>query len=149
MLIEGAETTASRLVICESVSLVARIASSTSRRISVSSKRLARRGQHLSGGQQAVDDVAVTGVGRHPSGRHVGMVEQPVLLEEGKLVADSRRAAVEVRIGRDDARRHRLAGVQVLLDDLAQDALLAGGEHGLIVGGALAAAPRARPPLDG
>ncbi len=37
--IDGAETTASRLVICESVSVVVRIASSTSRRISESSSR--------------------------------------------------------------------------------------------------------------
>ena len=42
---DGAETTASRLVICESVSVVARIASSTSRRISDSSSRSRRRGQ--------------------------------------------------------------------------------------------------------
>ena len=40
---EGAETTASRLVIWESVSVVARIASSTSRRISDSSSRRAGR----------------------------------------------------------------------------------------------------------
>ena len=39
--IAGAETTASRFVTCESVSVVARIASSTSRRISDSSSRRA------------------------------------------------------------------------------------------------------------
>ena len=39
MLAEGAETTASRSVTCESVSVVARIASSTSWRVSESSMR--------------------------------------------------------------------------------------------------------------
>ena len=44
VLSEGAETTASRLVICESVSVVARIASSISRRMSESSMRPAGTG---------------------------------------------------------------------------------------------------------
>ncbi len=68
VLIDGAETTASRLVICESVSVVARIASSTSRRMSDSSRRPRGAGSGCSELQQPVDDVAVPGVGRHAPG---------------------------------------------------------------------------------
>ncbi len=146
MLIDGAETTASRLVICESVSLIARIASSTSRRISVSSRRRRGAARAPPGLQQPIHHVAVSGVGGHPPGRHVGMVEQAALLELREFVANRRGAAVELGVGGDHARGHRLTGVQVVLDDLAQDALLAGGEHGLIVGGAMA--PDRAPALE-
>ena len=126
---EGAETTASRLVICESVSVVARIASSTSRRISDSSSLRGGASEHLAGAEQPVDHVAVAGVGGHAPGRDVGMGEQAVLLEQRQFVAHGRGPAVELRVGGDRARGHRLAGVQVLLHDLAQDRLLAGAQH--------------------
>ena len=129
--IDGAETTASRLVICESVSVVARIASSTSRRISDSSRRCWRRRQRVLGAEQAVDDVAVAGVGRHPPGGDVRVGEQAVLLEQREFVAHRRGAAVELGVGGDRPRGDRLAGAQVVVDDLAQDPLLAGGEHAL------------------
>jgi hypothetical protein len=116
----GAETTASRLVTCESVSVVTRIASSTSRRISDSSIR--RSGAvPLPGGEQAIDDVAVTGVGGHAPGRGVRMGEQPELLEQRQFVADvdgPQSSSGSAAIALDAT---GCPGSQVVLDHLAQD----------------------------
>ena len=97
---DGAETTASRFVICESVSVVAFIASSTSLRISDSSirGRASAEAGRRSGG---VDDVALAGVGGHPPRRDVRVGEEPVLLKQREFVADRRRAAVEARVAGD------------------------------------------------
>jgi len=57
------------------------------------------------------------------------MREQSVLLELGQLVPDRRRPAVELDVGGQRSRRHRLAGLQVAVDDLGEDQLLPGGQH--------------------
>ena len=103
--IGGAVTIASRSVTCDSVSVVTRIASSSSFCDQREAQAGAGRGL---GGQQAVDEVAIAGLGGHPAGRGVGMGEQPELLEAGQLVADRRRAPVEggaQRLGADRAPR--------------------------------------------
>ena len=130
VLIDGAETTASRLVICESVSVVARIASSISRRTSVSSSRRGAAGSALLGAEQPVDDVAVARR-RSARARPRRAGGRAARAPRGRRARcgpsrDRSRASGSAAI---DARGHRLAGVQVLLYDLAEDALLAGGEH--------------------
>ena len=125
---DGAETTARRLVIFESVSVVARIASSTSRRIRDSS--IGRSGSSpWPGGEHAIDHVAMTGVGGQATSRDMRMGQQTELLQQGQFVAHGGRPAVEVRVGGDRPRRDRLAGSQVVVHDLAQDHLLSGGER--------------------
>ena len=121
----GAVTTASRFVICDSVSVVARIASSTSRRVSSSSSVAALR----VAGQQAVDEVAKARVGGNAAGRGVRVGEQTVLLEHRELVADRRRTGAELGVGGQRPRGDRLDGRLVGEHDLAQDQLLAGREH--------------------
>ena len=120
----GAETIASRFVTCESVSVVTRIASSTSRRTRSSSTGLLR-----GRGQQAVDEVAEAGVGRDAAGRRVRVCEQAVLLEHRELVADRRRPGHEIRVGAQRLRAHGRLGLLVADDDLAQDELLAWRQH--------------------
>ena len=124
--------------------MVARIASSTSRRISDSSSRAAAREQRLPGAEHAVDDVAVAGVGRHAPGRDVRMGEQAVLLEQREFVAHRRGPAVELGVGGDRSRGDRLAGAQVVVDDLAQNPLLAGGSAWIVIVGAALAPAQAR-----
>src|SRR3712207_7331692 len=51
---------------------------------------LFRSGRGL--GEEAVDEVAEAGVGRHAAGRGVGVREQTVLLEQRELAADRRGA---------------------------------------------------------
>ena len=82
------------------------------------------------GRQQAVDEVAKAHIGRHAPGRRVRVGEQPVLLEHRQLVADGRRAGLQLGVGRQRARSHGLDGRLVGEHDLAQDQLLAGREHG-------------------
>ena len=127
---DGAETTASRLVTCESVS---RGRAHRLLDLAADQRQLqspARGREPLPGAEHAIDDVAVAGVGRHATGRDVGMREQAVLLEQRQFVAHGGRPAVELRVGGDRPRRHRLAGPQVVVHHLAQDPLLPGGEHG-------------------
>jgi hypothetical protein len=57
--------------------------------------------------------------------------EQPLLLEHGELVADRRRAALHVGIGGQRLRADGLARGVVAVDDLAEQHLLAGREHGV------------------
>ena len=121
----GAETIARRFVICDSVSVVARIASSTSRRVSSSSSERAL----ALGRQQAIDEVAKAHVGRHAAGGGVRVGQQPVLLEHRELVADGRRTGLQLGVGRERARRDGLDGRLVGEHDLAQDQLLARREH--------------------
>ncbi len=111
----GAETIASRFVTCESVSVVARIASSTSRRTSWSSRPAVAAGQlaAVPGAEQAVDVEAVARVGRHAPRARVRMGEQPVLLEHRELVADRRRAGRDLGIGGERLRARRAAPVAV------------------------------------
>ena len=120
---DGADTTASRFVTCDSASVVWRIASSTSLRIGESSGPALQR-EALAGHEHAIDDIAMTGVGRHPAGRDMGMGEQPLLLEQRQLVSHRRRPALELRVSGDRARGNRLAGAQVVVDHLAQNPLL-------------------------
>jgi len=90
-------------------------------------------------GQQAVDEVAVAGFGRHAPGGRVRVRQQPELLEIGQLVADRRRPPLECRAERLGADRH--AVVEVDLDQPAQHVLLAFGKHltQMIVGTGLTA----------
>ena len=122
--IGGAVTIASRLVTCERVSVVTRIASSSSRRTSESDSPggaggcLAGAGGRRSSG---------TRLGGHAAGRGVGMGQQAQLLQVGQLVADRRRAplnAVHSALEPTGA-----PAVEVLLDEAAQHELLAGGQH--------------------
>ena len=124
----GAETIARRFVTCESVSVVTRIASSTSRRVSASSIALARRPRR---GQQAIDEVAVARVGRDATRGRVRVREQAVLLEHRELVAHGRGPGAELGVGGERARRHGLDGRLVGEHDLAQDELLAWRQHRL------------------
>ncbi len=79
--------------------------------------------------EQLVDVEAVPGVRRDAPRAGVRVGEQPVLLEHRQLVADRRRAALQLGIGRKRLRPHGLAGRGIRLDDLAQDELLAGAQH--------------------
>ena len=117
-------TIASRFVTCESVSVVTRIASSTSRRTSESRSSAARRL-----GQQPVDVVAVAGVGRHPPRRRVRMREQPALLEHGELVADRRGPGGHLGVGGERLGADRLAGLREAVHHLAEQQGLAGSQH--------------------
>ena len=90
--IGGAVTIASRSVTCDRVSVVTRIASSSS---FLTSDRLSPGPVGGSTGQQAVDVVPVAGLGGNPARRSVGMGEQPQLLEAGQLVANRRGAPLE------------------------------------------------------
>ena len=121
--IGGAVTIASRLVTCDSVSVVTRIASSSSRRTRVSDS--GGPGERL--GEQAVDEVAVAGLGGDAAGPRVRVGQQPQLLEIGQLVADRRRPPFERGAQRLGA--HGGPGVEVFLDQAAQDELLAFGQH--------------------
>ncbi len=122
----GAVTIASRFVTCESASVVTRIASSTSRR---TSDRLEHRLVHelRVARDQAVDEVAVAGLGRHAAGRRVRMGEQAELLEVRELMADRGRAPLEAR--RQRLRADRRADVQVRLDDAPQHEFLSIAQH--------------------
>jgi hypothetical protein len=59
------------------------------------------------------------------------MREQAALLEHGELVANRRRPALDVRIGGERLRADGLARGVVAVDDLAEQHLLTGREHGL------------------
>ena len=95
-------------------------------------------GQVLSGSEHAIHDVAMAGVRRHPPGGNMGMGEQAHLLEQRKFVSHGGRPAFQQRVGGDRLRRHRLPGLQIIVHHPAQDPLLPGGEHAVIVGAALA-----------
>ena len=130
----GAETTASRLVICDRVSVVAahRLV-----HLLTDQRQLEPALTHEppARAEHPIDHVALTGVGRHTTGGHVGMGEQTMLLEQRQFVAHGRGTAVDLGVGGDRLRRHRLTSAQVAVHDLAQDPLLALGKHGSIVGG--------------
>ena len=78
---------------------------------------------------ELVDVPAVAGVGRHAARGGVRVREQPVLLEHRQLVADRRRAGLDLGVGRERLGAHGQAGLGVGLDDLAQEQLLAGREQ--------------------
>ena len=86
----------------------------------------APRGAAAAGGRRSSGSPA--SVGTRPGGG-VRVREQAVLLEHRELVADRRRAEVDLGVGGQRLRAHGLAGRGVGLDDLAQDQLLAGREH--------------------
>ena len=79
--------------------------------------------------QQAIDEVAVAGVGRHAPGGGVRMRQQTLLLEHGELVADRRRPAGDVGVGGERLRRHRLVGGVEAVDDFPEQQLLTRREH--------------------
>ncbi len=98
---DGAETTASRLR-----DLRERLGGRAHRLVDLAADQReleppARRRSAVPELQQAVDDVAVAGVGRHAPGGDVRMGEQPVLLEQREFVAHGRGPAVELGIGGD------------------------------------------------
>ena len=84
-----------------------------------------RRARGRVADQQRVHVVAVAPVGRDPARRGVGVVEEAQLLEARQLVAHRRRGEVDALAAGDVLAAHRRAGGDVLLDDRAQDQLLA------------------------
>ena len=60
-------------------------------------------------------------LGRQPAGRGVRRIEQPGLLQVGHDVADGRRRQLQARSPRDRARADRLAGLDIGIDDVAED----------------------------
>ncbi len=89
-----------------------------------------RRRQHVLRAEQAIDDVAMAGVGGHTTGGYVGMREQPMLLQQRQFVAHRRGPAVKIPGFGDRARGDRRTGAQVVVDHLAQNALLTRAQHG-------------------
>ena len=133
--IGGAVTSASRFVTCESCSVVARMASSTSRRMNGQLHRLAGHRQPALR-EHLVHVEAVAAVGGHAARRGVRMLEQPDLLQAGQLGAHRRRAPGDVVLLGDPLRAHGLVERHVSLDDLPQkEALALGDIHGPIVAG--------------
>src|SRR5581483_9983355 len=74
---------------------------------------------------QVVDEVAVPRVGRHPPRRGVGVGDVALPLEDGHLVADGGAGDAQPRLAGDRAGAHRLAGLDVLLDERLEDGGLA------------------------
>ena len=91
-------------------------------------ERRARVGRLERRRQQAVDVVAVPGVGRDASGARVRVGEQAVLLEHRQLVADRRGPAVELGVRRQRLRSDGQAADLVGADHLAEDELLSRAE---------------------
>ena len=121
----GALTMASRLVTCESVSEV-----DAHRLVDLAADEAqVQRAVRDRRGQQAIDVEAVPSVGRHAPRARVRMGEQALLLEHAELVADGRRAAVDLGVGGKGLGPDRQRGRGVQLDELAEDQLLAGREH--------------------
>ena len=80
--------------------------------------------------QQAVDEQAQPLVGRQAAGRGVRREQQAGVGQVGHHVADGGRRQVHRQPARQGAAADRLAGLHVLLDDLAQDRGGAGVEAG-------------------
>ena len=133
--IGGAVTSASRFVTWESCSVVARIASSTSRRMNGQLHRPCA-GPEPALREHLVDVVAVAAVGGHSAGRGVRVLEQPDLLQPGQLGPHRGRTPWDVGLLGDPLRAHGLVERHVSLDDLPQkEALALGDIHGPIVAG--------------
>jgi hypothetical protein len=79
--------------------------------------------------KELVDVDPVAGLGRHASGRRVRMREQGEALELRELVPDGRGREADARPLDERLGAHRLPGLDVLLDDEAEDVALALGEE--------------------
>ena len=121
--IGGAVTIASRFVTWESVSVVTRIASSTSRRTSDS----ASGGAAALAGQQPVDEVAVAGsVGTRPA-EVCGCCSRP---SSSRLASSCRIVeGPQAKPADSDLGAHGRAAGEVLLDDAPQNQFLALAQH--------------------
>jgi len=71
--------------------------------------------------EDAVDEQAKPGLGRQPAGRGVRREQQPGLLQVRHDVADGGRRQVDVEPLRQRARADRLAGLEIGVDDVAQN----------------------------
>ena len=78
-------------------------------------------GREVADLQQRVDEEAQAELGRQPAGRGVRRVDQAELLEVGHDVADRGRRQRHRQDAADVARADRLAGVEIGLDDPAED----------------------------
>ena len=119
----GAETSASRRVTCESISVVAWSADSTSVRVVCRSSGNSA-GTRIEAAQQLVGVVAVAALGRHAARGGVRVREQAERLELGELRADRRRTGGDDRPSRRASSSRPAARRDELLDDAAQDLLL-------------------------
>src|SRR5204863_9856243 len=72
---------------------------------------------------QALDEVAVSEVGRDSAGRGVRVREEPRILERGQLVADRRRRDLKAVPPNELGGRHGLGRRDVLADDRAEQLL--------------------------
>jgi hypothetical protein len=75
---------------------------------------------HVADLQQAVDEQAQARVGRQAAGAGVGGAQQAGLRQVLHGVADRGRRQGQAALGQG-ARSHRLAGVQIALDDAPED----------------------------
>src|SRR3989441_8211071 len=69
---------------------------------------------------QVIDEEAVAAFGGHPAGGSVGLLKVSVVLEVGHDVAKAGRGELKAAASRQRARADRLAGGDMLHDDLAQ-----------------------------
>ncbi len=77
---------------------------------------------------QQLDEVAVAAIGRHAASRGVRLSDQARLFQGGHLVAHGGRRKLGFVFARDQIGGHRLRQGDVLLDNMAQDSLAAGGQ---------------------
>ena len=80
-------------------------------------------------GGEVVDEEAVALVGRHPAGAGVGVVEVPLALQQGEVVADRRSRHQQAGGAQHRRRADRLCRLDVLLHHGLEDGRLAFVEH--------------------
>ena len=79
---------------------------------------------------QQLDEVAIAAIGRHAARGGVRLGDQAGFFERGQLVAHGGGRQLSLVLASDQVRGHRLRQGDVFLNDVAKDALSAGGQLG-------------------